>query len=180
MIMRSIACLIVVSCCAIGAQAQTVLVRDVLSSGGSIGAVSTAGRVLSGTIGQPIVGLTTAAPPFGALYQGFWAPLDPVLASVDDDGPTSEGDLAMPNPFASSTRIRVHRTPNTDVTVRIVDVLGATVRTMFVRTDDAGMADVTWNACTDAGTPVGSGTYMMHADVADGQRRKPTPITLVR
>jgi hypothetical protein len=178
--MRSIACIIVMSAGAIMARGQAVLVRDVVSGGSVIGAVSTAGRVLSGTIGQPVVGLTTAAPPFGGLYQGFWAPLDAALVSVDDAASADEGDIAMPNPFATSTRVRMQRKPNADLTVRIVDVLGATVRTMHVRTDDAGHVDVVWNGRTDADTPAGAGTYLLHAESADGQRRRPTPITLVR
>ncbi len=96
--------------CAAGAisSAQTQLPWSVVSSGGEIGAPSGAsGVVLSGSVGQVIVGQLTTTLGSDA-YQGFWLPID-LGVSVDED--LEQIDLIdvmnYPNPFAQSTTIKV-------------------------------------------------------------------------
>ena len=67
----------------------------------------------------------------------------------------------FPNPFNPTTTIRF-RLPvsGQDAALRIYDLLGQPVRTLFDGRQNAGEHAVTWNGCDDSGRSVASGIYI--------------------
>ncbi len=75
-----------------------------------------------------------------------------------------------PNPFNPSTRIRFDLDRPANITLRIYNVLGQTVRTLILDIAYArGSYVMEWNGADDNGLPVSSGTYLYALD-ADGRR----------
>ena len=75
---------------------------------------------------------------------------------------SSEAQLLQnnPNPFNPSTTIKFY-TPNTsDVTIRIYDMLGREVTTLFNQRTTAGYHVVFWNGKDSRGEEVSSGVYL--------------------
>lgn len=70
---------------------------------------------------------------------------------------------AVPNPFRSTTGIRVSwqsGDPAVSPTVDIFDLSGRLVRTITVSGGGAGSATIVWDACGDNGNPASSGLYL--------------------
>ncbi len=71
---------------------------------------------------------------------------------------------AWPNPFASQTTVRVHvRRPQT-VTVRVLDVLGRTVRVCAGKWQTASEQHYTWDGRDAGGSPVPAGVYFIRVE----------------
>jgi hypothetical protein len=83
-----------------------------------------------------------------------------------------------PNPFNPSTRIAFTLPQTERAVVRVYDVLGAHVATLFDSRLNAGRHHVTWNGANDAGTPVASGTYFY--TLAAGTRTASRKMVLVK
>ncbi|MDQ7052080.1 MAG: metallophosphoesterase [candidate division KSB1 bacterium] len=64
-----------------------------------------------------------------------------------------------PNPFNPGTRIRFYAPRPDRVTLRIVDMLGRPVRTLFRGLAPAGTMTLEWDGANDAGVQMPSGTY---------------------
>jgi hypothetical protein len=65
----------------------------------------------------------------------------------------------VPNPFNPSTTIAFSVPEPAPVVLRVYDVSGARVATLFAGRLPAGRHDVEWSGKDDAGAPVASGTY---------------------
>jgi len=65
-----------------------------------------------------------------------------------------------PNPFNPSTTIQFQVPKVSDVTIRIFDMLGQEVRTLFNEQVQPGSYTVEWNGLNSAGTKMSSGTYI--------------------
>jgi protein involved in polysaccharide export with SLBB domain len=65
-----------------------------------------------------------------------------------------------PNPFNPSTIISYALPKQSNVTVKIYDMLGREVKTLVDDFKNAGMHEITWNADNNYGSKVSSGTYI--------------------
>lgn len=143
------------------ASAQTQRPWYVLGSGGTVGAVS-GQRVLSGTVGQTVIGWGSVTSG-SKLSQGFWLPLADTALSVDEssNGSSLAADVVnFPNPFSSSTTIRFLSPIEGSVTVRVFDVTGNLVRTLQTELSLTGSQEIMFDGLSDIGAPLGSGTYL--------------------
>ena len=70
-----------------------------------------------------------------------------------------------PNPFRPSTTIGYDLHQQAHVRVRVIDVLGKTMRVLVDEMQVAGSHAVTWNGLDQAGRRVASGTYMYVIDI---------------
>ncbi|HEU4365894.1 MAG TPA: kelch repeat-containing protein [Candidatus Krumholzibacteria bacterium] len=73
-----------------------------------------------------------------------------------------------PNPFNPSTTIRFDLAARGDATLRIYDVHGRAVRTLFAGVADAGVTTLPWNGRDDAGRAAGSGVYFYRLETSSG------------
>ena len=139
-------------------EAQTQLPWSVLGSGGSVGTPS-AGRVLSGTLGQPIIGVGSITDG-SEIYQGFWLPLD-VSTSVAEDGasPSSNDVTNYPNPFSTSTTIHIGGSYEGQARIKIYDVNGNLVRELSQDLFLSGGRDILFDGLDAQGRPLASGIY---------------------
>jgi len=140
--------------------AQDQLPWWVVSSGGNIGAVAQQ-RVLSGTVGQVIVGVSVLTDG-SALSQGFWLPINTAVG-VDDDQPIAELNSQVsnyPNPFSSATTIRFSAPVEGMVNFRVFDLIGNQVRSMTIDMSLAGAQEFQFDGMGDTGAPLGDGTYL--------------------
>lgn len=166
------------------AFAQVTLPWHVTASGGGIGATSGT-RVLSGTIGQTIIGVVSITNG-NQLSQGFWLPLRDTALSVDEG--TSPSSLATdvvnyPNPFSSSTTIKFLTPVEGAVTIRVYDLAGNLVRTLNVELSLTGGQEVLFDGLSDSMTPLGSGNYLYEVSGTglDGKHyRKIQRMTILR
>ncbi len=153
------------------AAAQTEIRRTVLSNGGS---VSTVGNyTLRMTIGQTAVLHSTVGS--YELRSGFWT--GPALIGTGLV-PAIEIPLAFelhqnwPNPFRRATAIR-YGVPAGGGTVhlRIYDVTGRHVRTLFDGDETPGFRMITWGGRDSAGMRVATGVYFCVLETPRGRHR---------
>ncbi len=112
----------------IESSAQVMLQRAVVASGGN---TSSNGSVQVGsTAGQPVVGVASNSQMIG--YFGFWTP-GSAAAAVSPLAPEPALDLtAWPNPASGATKVTVSMAASADLDIRIFDVTGKEVRTVYV------------------------------------------------
>ncbi len=141
------------------ASAQTQLPWSVVGSGGNVGAIA-GGRVLSGTLGQVIVGVRSLTDGRG-LSQGFWLPLVTPVGVDEDNTAALTGDVSnYPNPFQSTTTFKLNIPVEGAVTIRVFDLVGNVVRTIQAEISMAGGSEVYFDGTGDGGSPLGAGTYL--------------------
>jgi hypothetical protein len=75
----------------------------------------------------------------------------------------------FPNPFNPATTIQYQLSAQSNVKIRIYNVLGQEVRTLVNGIQGAGMHSIVWNSTNDAGKMMSSGVYFYRVEV--------TPIT---
>jgi hypothetical protein len=75
-------------------------------------------------------------------------------------------DQNYPNPFNPETTIRYELPEAGDVSLRVYDVMGHTVRTLATGRQSAGAHIVKWNGRKDDGTPAAGGVYFYHLETA--------------
>ncbi|MBN1348827.1 PKD domain-containing protein [candidate division KSB1 bacterium] len=72
-----------------------------------------------------------------------------------------------PNPFNSDTRVSYHLPENSNVTLRIYNNLGQSIRTLVEEDQVAGVYQVTWDGKNDLGQQVSSGIYIYQLKAAN-------------
>jgi flagellar hook assembly protein FlgD len=65
-----------------------------------------------------------------------------------------------PNPFNPSTTIRYNIPQSSNVSVKIYNMLGQEIKTLFAGNLNSGVHSVIWNGDTNSGTKAASGTYI--------------------
>jgi hypothetical protein len=86
--------------------------------------------------------------------------LTPLKAGEDPPKPAmTELYQAYPNPFNSSTRIRIYIPNSSKVKLEIFDIRGRLVKTLVDRGLGAGEYRYGWNGTNNAGVTVTSGSY---------------------
>jgi photosystem II stability/assembly factor-like uncharacterized protein len=73
----------------------------------------------------------------------------------------------FPNPFDKSTTIKYTLYRPQPVHIRIIDMVGRTVRTLVTASQGAGTYSVTWDGTGDNGVPVASGSYVYMSDIGE-------------
>ncbi len=93
----------------------------------------------------------------------------------DENNNTVPTDFALlqnyPNPFNPSTSINFSVPVNSDVTIRIYNLLGQVVTTLVNEEVSAGHYSTVWNGADDNGFQVSSGVYLyeMKANGSNGK-----------
>ncbi|MBM3286735.1 MAG: T9SS type A sorting domain-containing protein [Candidatus Eisenbacteria bacterium] len=87
------------------------------------------------------------------------------------DGPSLELAPARPNPFGDQTTIRYALPRDGEIDLRVFDVNGRLVKTLFAGHRAGGWHQETWSSRNDAGMQVASGIYYCRLTVDGGQRR---------
>ena len=151
-------------------EAQTKIRRHVIAGGGMLNQRNNDKITLSGTLGQPAVTtLKTTSPLFGLnfnLYQGFWIP-DPLFGTdVNDDPITYNTGLTnYPNPVNTSTTIKYELKSPSYVVLKLYDMVGNEVATIFDGYQNAGEQQVQFVAKDRSGTPLPAGSYLYELQV---------------
>jgi len=94
--------------------------------------------------------------------------LSPLKSGDDLPKPTmTELFQAYPNPFNTSTQIRIYVPKAAQTSLEIFDVQGRSVKVLVDSVLGAGEYSFTWNGTNSAGRPVASGTYFYRLRSAD-------------
>lgn len=72
-----------------------------------------------------------------------------------------------PNPFNPNTSVKFQVPKTSDVTVKIYDMLGQEVRTLFASEVMRGTYSVEWDGLNDAGMRMSSGSYIYRMIAGD-------------
>ena len=175
-----LSCLIITSICPIMVQADYRIVRDVLSTSG--GEIESARYVLNYSTGQTAVGMS-----FGTnLIEtgGFWTwmPLGPYTAVEDESGEPRPSRYVLhqnyPNPFNPLTNISYQLPVSGNVSLKVFNVSGQTVRSLIDSEQALGHYTVTWDGTDQEGNPVASGIYFYQ--LTCGQFREVRKMLLVK
>lgn len=121
--------------------AQTANDRSVIAAGGVQAANAT--LLLSGTIGQPVIG--PALTLHRTTWQGFWYSQPSVKASVPVPGSTTATLDCAPNPITRSATITVNVPAAGNVSLTLHDLLGRTVQRLVNAPHQAGEFSVELN-----------------------------------
>jgi len=87
-------------------------------------------------------------------------------------------DQNYPNPFNPSTTIRFALPQSERVKVEVINMLGQRIRTLVDETMSAGVHELQWDATSDDGKRVPSGTYMYR--IAAGEFSSSRTMTLLK
>ncbi|MCF7804381.1 MAG: T9SS type A sorting domain-containing protein [Candidatus Marinimicrobia bacterium] len=97
----------------------------------------------------------------GRVYQMWYGP-NRVENLKNNSLPRSIEINAYPNPFNSSVTFRLQNLdPNTDYDVRVYNLLGQRIRTIFTGNPDNDALSLRWDGKAADGTAVGSGIYFI-------------------
>jgi len=167
---RALVIAVVVLCgSSLAANAQYTLVKSVIGSGatpmsGTVGGINVS---LNGTIGQAVIGPATGSP-FSA-YQGFWYGFNAggVQTSPIGDAAGFSLEQNYPNPFNPSTSIKFSVPERTQVTIRVMNLLGEEVKVLLDEVKDANTYQIEYNA-----DDLPSGTYIYRMDAGKFSQSK--------
>lgn len=148
---------------------QAKVNRSILGTGGGIMEQVDGAKTLRGTFGQMAVAkksTTTGAGQDATVYMGFWGPGQ---AGTDVETPVyvdnKNSMTNYPNPFTSSTTIKYTLPGEAKVTLRVYDISGAVVRTLVDEMQFAGDQSIDWDAKTNEGSELSSGSYLYELSV---------------
>lgn len=93
-------------------------------------------------------------------------PAPPPPAGIEDAAGPNAHFLAgvQPNPMADAGEIQFRLALRAEMNLRVFDVSGALVRTLFRGTGEAGEHRVTWDGRNNNGNRVGAGVYFLRLD----------------
>jgi hypothetical protein len=148
--------------------AQIGIGTTVIGAGGTN--ATSGGVVLLGTVGQTVIGPTTAT---HTAWQGFWytQPGPPPVVSVPVEyvaGSATSGEMALrswPNPFSQETELRVTLHKSGPVSLKLYNSLGREIETLLDGTYEAGTLLIRID-----GRDFESGSYMAQL-IAEGRQQ---------
>lgn len=152
--------------CAMPARAASSIGWFAIDGSGQAG-MSGGTWTLSGTIGQPMVGL--AAGSRDTAYAGFWAAAGPfALVGVGDGSHAAPFVFrlaaAAPNPLLDRTSVSFELAAARQVRLGVYDAAGRLRRTLAQGPFPAGRFARVWDALDDSGRRVGPGVYFVRLD----------------
>lgn len=127
------------------AQAQYTIRQSVFGSGGGI--ISGSSNRINGTAGQPFIGVISNSS--GRHYSGFWYTQRYILTDVEQELtnalPTDYRlEQNYPNPFNPATIIEFAVPEPSKVSIKIYNILGEEITTIFEEIVQAGLYKVNW------------------------------------
>ncbi len=137
--------------------------KQVIGSGGFLGAKNSNNVDMSGIVGQVAIFRTSGLYNSKTLdvFQGFWVPKDQLTIGVEDPYPSNTANATnFPNPFINQTTIRYELPAPAIVQLKVYDLMGNQIKILYDGFQDAGIQNVTWNAKDELGTDVSSGSYV--------------------
>ena len=144
---------------------QATLVSSVVGSGGNIAVQnSTSSLVVSSTIGQAIISPMRTSEVTNR-WEGFWAPVPYLYVGVNEENTVVHSGIHVyPNPMVDAAKITFDEQLDGDVTIRLVDLVGSTVKSFTKSLSLAGEQSVSMNTLDDRGAVLAAGTYMCMID----------------
>jgi hypothetical protein len=152
-------------------EAQTTIKRQVVAGGGILNQVNDDNIRISGMLGQPVIYKKQPTSPISGvnydLHQGFWVP-DPLAGTGVDDNPLSynNGLTNYPNPVSTSTTIKFELKSPSYVSLKLYDMIGNVVATIFEGYQNAGEQHVAFTAKDRFGAQLTSGSYLYELQVS--------------
>lgn len=143
------------------------IAREVYGGGG--GTLGQPPVRVTGTVGQPAVGILDASGV--VLRSGFWQPSGPVSAVPGETAPDRPALLGnTPNPFNPATEISFSVGPAARPTrLQVFDLGGRLVRTLVDGVVSPGVTRIMWRGDDDRGSQVASGVYFYRLQVGGEQ-----------
>jgi hypothetical protein len=153
--------------------AQNVKVdRWVMGSGGFLEAKNSSNQTMSGLVGQfaiEKISGTYSGKPLD-IWQGFWIPTSLTPTGIHEGPDLVASEMVnVPNPISTSTMVKYTLPGSARVTLRIYNVSGKLVKTLFDGQQEAGPQQVAWDANDAYGQEVSSGSYMCELSVNPAQ-----------
>ncbi|HRP01580.1 MAG TPA: FlgD immunoglobulin-like domain containing protein [Candidatus Kapabacteria bacterium] len=140
------------------------LTKSVIGNGGMVGLENSNGVKLSGITGQFAIGTFTNAVPGSnsqILNQGFWVPEPKDITSVEEQPVTFNKDFYnYPNPVNSNTTFEFNLKEGAYITLKVYDMVGNVVKTVYDGYQYAGINKISWDAKNEAGMALTSGSYL--------------------
>jgi len=146
--------LILISFC----SAQTSLKQPTISSS----AINASGEsaILSGTVGQVFVGDQQSDNTI--LSAGLWGSISSILLGIDDLIPMEFSlSNAYPNPFNPTVNIDFEIPEQSDINIKIFDLLGRNVFTHKQVFSAPGKYRFKWHGVNNSGLLISSGIYLV-------------------
>jgi hypothetical protein len=100
-------------------------------------------------------------------FDGTVSYLDEIEVVVDLTPDNFELSQNYPNPFNPSTTIQFQVPNASDVTIKVYDMLGQEVRSLFAGQVQAGKYTVEWDGMNNAGLKMSSGSYIYRMTAGD-------------
>jgi len=78
----------------------------------------------------------------------------------DEIAPALTNVCAYPNPFQENTTFQISGKSNRPVTIEIFNLKGQLIRRLATKTDQNGLAQLSWNTLDENTKPVRNGIYL--------------------
>ncbi len=143
--------------------------KHVVGSGGNVSLKNSNGVTLNGVVGQFAIGtLSNAIPGSNSqnLNQGFWVPEPKNVTDVNEDPVSFNKDFFnFPNPASNSTTFQFNLKEASYITLKVYDMVGNEVATVYDGFEYAGTHTITWDTKGSNGVNLTSGSYMYELQV---------------
>ena len=144
------------------AEAQYKVPHHVLGNGGV--PVNSASYRLNGTVGQPGIGVISS--PSHINEAGFWYQAQDFITTIEQISNELPKQFRLeqnyPNPFNPSTTIEFALPKSSFVTLKVYNLLGEEVATLFAEQRSAGIHKLNWDA-----KGLASGVYLYRLEARD-------------
>lgn len=145
-------------------SAEYKLDRSVVGSGGFVAVESSKGEFsASGILGQLVIEDRSSSA--FLLKQGFWTESDDLPSSVDEQIEQDSRLANYPNPFNNVTKIKYELPGSALVTIKVYDLVGNVVKTIFDGYQYGGIQEMTWDGSDNASNGLASGSYICELSV---------------
>ena len=143
--------------------------KQIVGSGGNVSLKNSNGITLNGLVGQFAIGtLSNAIPGSNSqnLNQGFWVPEPKNVTDVNEDPVSFNKDFFnFPNPASNSTTFQFKLKEASYITLKVYDMVGNEVATVYDGFEYAGTHTITWDTKGSNGVNLTSGSYMYELQV---------------
>ncbi|MBI5325398.1 MAG: T9SS type A sorting domain-containing protein [Ignavibacteriae bacterium] len=167
---RIICCLIAAGMFTIAANnsnAQEIKIdRFVIGTGGMVAGVNDDNISMSGITGQIAIEKIAGTEPVYNnmkvdIYQGFWVPVGDFFSGVEETTDSRYGKIEnFPNPFSSSTLVKYNLPSSGYVSLKIYDMVGNVIKTLYDGYQNMGDQELSWNGKDEMGSNLSSGSYL--------------------
>ena len=138
--------------------------RTVIGSGGFVAEESSKGVYsASGVLGQLVIEDRENSAIL--LKQGFWVESSDSTTSVEDQIAQDSRFANFPNPFSTDTKIKYELPGSALVTIKVYDLVGNEVKTVFDGYQVAGIQELMWDGSDNASNSLASGSYICELSV---------------